>query len=108
VIVPAYNAAKLIRPALTSALYQSAGDLEVIVVDDGSSDQTADVAEEFAARDPRVRLVRHELTRGVAAARNTAITHARGEWIAPLDADDAFVATRIETLLKLAGEAQAD
>ena len=74
---------------LQSVERQSFGDLEVIVVDDGSRDDTARIAADFAARDARFRLVR-QANAGTAAARNAALALARGEWIAPLDADDLW------------------
>lgn len=89
VIVPAYNAAPYLGAALASALAQTHADLEVIVVDDGSTDDTAAVAADVAARDPRVRVLR-QANQGVAAARNRALEAARGAFIAPLDADDLW------------------
>jgi glycosyltransferase involved in cell wall biosynthesis len=89
VVVPAYNAAAFIAETLESALAQSHRALEVIVVDDGSTDSTPQVVEAFASRDPRVRLLRQR-NRGVAAARNLGIAEARGALIAPLDADDLW------------------
>jgi succinoglycan biosynthesis protein ExoO len=108
IIVPAFNAQAYIGTALESALSQTCSELEVIVVDDGSSDGTADEVRRFAAVDSRLRLIRHSSTRGVSAARNTGIAAARGKWIAPLDADDAFALNRIEYLLKAADETAAD
>lgn len=95
VIVPAYNAASTIGVTLQSLRAQSYSELEVIVVDDGSRDRTADIVTAHAKADPRVRLIRQE-NGGVAAARNTGIAAARGLFIAPVDADDLCAATRIE------------
>lgn len=89
VIVPAFNAAGTIKDTLRSALAQTLQDIEVIVVDDGSTDETVRVVARMAERDPRVRLVCQE-NAGVAAARNTAIASARGTYVAPLDADDVW------------------
>jgi succinoglycan biosynthesis protein ExoO len=108
IIVPAFNAQAYIGTALESALSQTCSELEVIVVDDGSSDGTADEVRRFAAADSRLRLIRHSSTRGVSVARNTAIAAAQGKWIAPLDADDAFALNRIEYLLSGADETDAD
>jgi len=99
VIIPALNAAAFIGSAIRSALAQSLSDLEVIVVDDGSTDATAAIVQGFAAQDARVRLIRHESPRGVSAARNTAIRAATGDWIALLDADDEFTPIRLERLV---------
>lgn len=94
VCVPAFNAADFIEDALLSALGQSLQAIEVIVVDDGSTDGTAEIVEAVAQRDPRVRLIRQE-NAGVAAARNTAIAHARGTFLAPLDADDLWYPAKL-------------
>jgi glycosyltransferase involved in cell wall biosynthesis len=89
VIVPAYNAERFIERTLDSALGQSYRDLEIVVVDDGSTDRTADIVAAVAARDPRVKLIR-AANRGPGAARNRAIAESRGELIAPLDNDDLW------------------
>jgi succinoglycan biosynthesis protein ExoO len=104
VIIPARNAAAFIGGAIRSALAQSLSDLEVVVVDDGSADETAAIVQGFGAEDSRVRLIRHQTPRGVSAARNTAIRAATGDWIALLDADDTFAPSRLE---RLVAEAQA-
>lgn len=89
VIVPAYNAAATLAATLRSALAQSHAEIEIIVVDDGSADETARVARAIAAQDPRVTVAR-QVNAGVAAARNRALAMARGEFVAPLDADDLW------------------
>jgi glycosyltransferase involved in cell wall biosynthesis len=96
VIVPAFNAAAYIRQTLYSVLAQTYRKIEVILVDDGSSDSTAKIVEEFVARDPRFQLIR-QANAGVGAARNTAIKRARGKYIAPLDADDLWFPKKLET-----------
>jgi GT2 family glycosyltransferase len=90
VCVPARNAERFLAEALESALAQPV-ELELLVCDDGSWDGTARVAESFAARDPRVRVLRHPRGRGVVAARNALLAAARGRYVAFLDADDAYV-----------------
>jgi len=80
--IPAYNAADTLKPCLESVSRQSVQPDEVIVVDDGSKDNTAKIA-----RQAGVRVIRHQRNRGVAAARNTAIRAAKGDFIASLDAD---------------------
>ena len=101
VIVPAYNAAATIGETLRSALAQTYPQLEVLVVDDGSTDATADIVRSFVARDPRVRLLQ-QANAGVAAARNLAIAQSRGAYVAPLDADDLWhpqkIALQLEAL----------
>lgn len=95
VLVPAYNAEKWLRPTLKSACSQTLQAIEIIVVDDGSTDGTAALIEEQAAVDPRIRLIRQE-NGGVGAARNTAIRAARGKYLAPLDADDVWFPDKLE------------
>jgi glycosyltransferase involved in cell wall biosynthesis len=89
VIVPAFNAAQFIGRTLDNVLKQTHSRLEVLVVDDGSSDETADIVRAFADRDNRVRLFQQP-NAGVSAARNHAMRHAKGDYIAPLDADDLW------------------
>jgi len=96
VVVPAHNAADTVGETIESALRQTMGDLEVIVVDDGSSDDTGARVEAIA--DPRLRLVRQE-NGGAAAARNAGIRQARGEWVAFLDADDVWLPHKLEVQL---------
>jgi glycosyltransferase involved in cell wall biosynthesis len=90
-VVPAHEAAAHLPAALESVHAQTTGVSEVVVVDDGSSDDTAAVAEEHGAR-----VVRHPANRGVSAARNTGIREARNDWIALLDADDTWKPGKIE------------
>src|SRR3954447_14974934 len=85
VIMPAYQSAAVIGDALRSVLAQTYDDWELIVADDASEDDTADVA---AAVSSRVRVVRAQVNRGPAAARNLALRQASGELVAFLDADD--------------------
>ena len=87
VIVPAYNAETYIAQTLNSVLSQTYKNIEVIVVDDGSHDGTTQIVEAIMRRDDRVTLL-HQSNSGVAAARNLAIEKSRGEYIAPIDADD--------------------
>jgi glycosyltransferase involved in cell wall biosynthesis len=96
VIVPAFNAANYIRQTLDSVLAQTYRKIEVIIVDDGSTDSTARLVEEFAARDPRFQLVRQS-NAGVGAARNAAIERAQGKYLAPLDADDLWSPQKLAT-----------
>ena len=98
VVVPAYNAARTLDATLASARAQTHRALEIIVVDDGSTDATVDLAERHAAQDPRVRVVRQP-NGGPSAARNHGLRQSRGVFVAPLDADDLWRAERIERLL---------
>lgn len=95
VIVPAYNAPRTIRTTVESVLSQTTTDLELIVIDDGSADQTPAVVSSYADRDPRVRLIRQANT-GTAGARNRGLAEARGELISLLDNDDAWLPHHLE------------
>jgi glycosyltransferase involved in cell wall biosynthesis len=95
VVVPAYNSARTLDATLRSARGQSHGTLEIIVVDDGSVDDTAAIVEQQAAEDRRVRLIR-QANAGVSAARNAGAAAAQGVFIAPLDADDLWADRKIE------------
>ena len=95
VVVAAYQAAPYLAQCLDSLLHQTYPPLEILVVDDGSTDETARIAQRF----PQVRLLRHPKNRGLAAARNTGIEAAQGEWIAFLDADSWAAPEWLERLL---------
>jgi hypothetical protein len=94
VVIPAYNAAAWIGEALQSVLMQQGAELEVIVVDDGSADETATIAASY----PGVRCIRQQ-NAGQAAARNAGIRAARGEFIAFLDADDVWLPGKVQAQL---------
>ncbi len=96
VIVPAYNQSRYLGAAIGSALAQTYADLEVIVVDDGSTDKTREVALGFV--DSRVRYVFQE-NQGLSAARNTGIRHATGKFLTFLDSDDLFLPEKLSVLL---------
>ncbi|PDT12152.1 glycosyl transferase [Rhizobium sp. J15] len=95
VVVPAFNASPFIERTLVSATSQTYRALEIIVVDDGSTDDTARLVERAAVNDARIRLLR-TANRGVAAARNTGIEAASGPYVAFLDADDLWHPAKIE------------
>src|SRR5918994_6968888 len=90
VVIPCYNQARFLGEAIQSVLCQGYPDLEIIVVDDGSTDATGEVASNFAKEDPRVGLVRQE-NRGLAAARNRGLSEAGGGDVVFLDSDDRLV-----------------
>ena len=91
VVIPAYNTGSFVREALDSALNQTLSAHEVIVVDDGSTDDTAEICRGYRNA---IRYVRQE-NRGLSAARNTGIEAATGDWIALLDSDDVFLPDRL-------------
>jgi glycosyltransferase involved in cell wall biosynthesis len=101
VIVPAHNAGRWIDRTLASVRAQTHAELEIIVVDDGSTDDTALRIRRHAAQDRRIRIVTQE-NAGVATARNRGIEMARGRWVAPLDADDLWHPRTVERFLAAA------
>ncbi len=105
VIVPTRNRQALLAETLESALGQTGVQLQVVVVDDGSNDGTTDALARM--RDPRLKVVRHDVPRGVAQARNTGIAAASGEWIAFLDDDDLWAPTKLEAQLEAAAREHA-
>lgn len=96
IIVPAYNASPYIEQALLSASRQSYRSHEILVVDDASSDNTAQIIESLSSQDSRIRLLRHQQNLGISSARNTAIGASRGDYIAFLDADDLWDEEKLE------------
>lgn len=96
VIIPTYNRAHLLSRALDSVLAQTFEDFEVLVVDDGSTDDTAALMAEYVARDERVRYLVQPRNAGVSAARNRGLREARGAYIAFLDSDDEWLPTKLE------------
>ena len=108
VIIPAWNASAFLQPCLRSAQQQSESGIEIIVADDGSVDDTAEIVLEAAMRDPRVRLLRSSHATGPSAARNRALAAARGEWIVLLDSDDCFEQSRIADLVAAAKARRLD
>jgi glycosyltransferase involved in cell wall biosynthesis len=91
IVIPAFNRAGTITRTIESVLSQDWKDVEIIIVDDGSTDATRAIAEGFAS--PRLRVLAHARNRGVCPARNTGIEAARGSWIVFLDSDDEFAGT---------------
>ena len=96
VIVPAYNVSKYIQDALISLEKQTFSDFEVLIVDDGSTDDTAAVVQKFTQRDSRFKLL-HKANAGLSSARNYGISHAQGEYIALLDGDDVYHKDKLAT-----------
>lgn len=106
VIIPAYNTASYISRAIESALGQTLENIEVIVIDDASTDNTLEVVKSFS--DSRLTVIVNEKNMGVSNARNRALKIAQGEWIAVLDSDDWYAADRLEKLLLIAKAENAD
>lgn len=93
VVIPTYNRAYCLRRSIDSVLTQSFRDFELIVVDDGSTDETPELLQ--AIRDPRLRVFRHDTNKGGSAAINTGIRHARSELIALQDSDDEWLPEKL-------------
>lgn len=107
VIVPVYNAAPYLRPCIESVLCQTYPDFELILTDDGSTDQSAEICREFCRKDPRIRFYSREHG-GVSAARNASIEQARGSFLFFLDCDDAIHPALLQTLLSLSESCRAE
>ena len=108
IIVPFHNAGDTLEACLKSVYGQSFGDWELILVDDGSTDGSAEAAREYAGSDPRVSLVRLAPGEGVSGARNAGLGRVRGEYFTFLDADDLLTPEALERLEKLLRENGAD
>ena len=103
VIVPVYNVDKYLPRCLDSILGQSFRDIEVICIDDGSTDRSPLILHDYAQRDLRLRVIT-QANQGVSAARNAGLDAAQGEWIAFVDSDDEVHSSIWETLMSEAGE----
>lgn len=104
VIVPVYNAEKYLRECVDSILGQTLADLELILVDDGSTDSSPAICDRYAAQDARVQVI-HQANAGLSAARNRGIEVAAGEWVAFVDSDDFIDANMYHTMI-IAAEAE--
>ncbi len=93
IIIPTHNRLSMLQEAIRSVLAQDFEDFELIVVDDGSTDGTADEVEKYGGR---VKVFRHPENRGVSAARNSGIFHAKGKYVAFLDSDDLWVKGKLK------------
>lgn len=107
VIIPAYNVKPYIKKCVKSVINQSYKNLEIIIIDDGSTDGTSILCDELKKIDNRI-IVLHQQNKGLSEARNAGLNIATGEWIAFLDSDDWVDAQMYERLLKLAQKYDAD
>ena len=99
VIMPVYNGERFLSEAIDSILAQTIGNFELIIVDDGSTDGSAQIIKEYAQRDGRVCVLQHGENRGQAAARNSGLAAAQGEYIIGMDADDISPPERLRKQL---------
>lgn len=101
VVVPAWNSERTLRETLVSVAEQTHRNVEILIVEDGSTDSTGGVARDFCRSEPRARVIRKP-NGGLSSARNRGITEAKGDWVAPIDADDLWHPTKIEKQLAVA------
>lgn len=101
VVIPTHNRWVRLQRAIASVRAQTWSPIEIIVVDDGSTDGTEDRLQELAATDPAIRAIRNDQSKGGAAARNQGIAAASGRWIAFLDDDDVWLPTKIQRQVAL-------
>ncbi len=108
VMMPVYNCCQTVERAVRSILEQTWNDFEIVIVDDGSIDDTPSILKKLAATDTRIRIVSLENNVGVGAARNIALENSFGKWVTVLDADDWYLPNRLEELITHARILQAD
>ena len=97
VIIPVYNCSQYLRDCLDSVLQQSFCDYELLIIDDGSEDDSGKICDEYAQTDSRIRVF-HQRNRGVSVARNVALDNVKGEWITFIDADDILLPEALRKL----------
>lgn len=99
IIVPVYNTEKYLNRCVDSILTQSFSDFELLLVNDGSTDKSGSICDDYACQDSRVRVL-HKVNGGVSSARNSGLDNAKGEWIMFVDSDDWIINTQLEDLVK--------
>ncbi|MEK0290651.1 glycosyltransferase family 2 protein [Caldifermentibacillus hisashii] len=104
VIIPTYNRGHMIHVSIESVINQSYKNLELIIVDDNSEDNTKEIVEEYMKKDKRIKYIKHDVNKGGAAARNTGIFNATGDYIAFLDSDDEWYPKKLEKQIKVIQE----
>lgn len=104
VIVPVYKVEAYLQICVDSILEQPYENIEVILVDDGSPDRCPMICEEYAKKDPRIRVI-HQENRGLPGARNTGLRAASGEWIICVDSDDLWKSDLLESVMAVASDA---
>ena len=107
VIIPVYNVEPYLEKCLDSVLKQTYKDMEILIIDDGSTDRSGAISDEYAAKDSRIRVF-HTENRGLSAARNLGLDNAVGGYIGFVDSDDWIEPDMYEVLLKKAEETGAD
>ena len=105
VVIPIYNSAQWLSDSFDSVLKQTYPAMEVIAVDDGSTDKSSEILQMYAQQSDKIKLVRHERNLGVGAARNTGLRYVTGDYITFLDSDDVWTERFCEILLEIIGDA---
>ena len=107
VIIPVYNVDLYLREALDSVINQTYEDLEIIVINDGSTDNSGKICNEYALKDSRIRVI-HQKNKGISAARNTGLDAMSGELVVFLDPDDAYLPEYVKTLVETQIQNESD
>ena len=107
IVVPVYNVKEYLEECLLSILNQSFTDLEIILIDDGSTDGSSDICDMYAEKDSRIKVV-HQPNKGLSGARNTGLKHVHGEWVAFVDSDDFLDRQMFETMISESETNMAD
>ena len=107
VVIPVYNVEKYLAECVDSVLRQTYTDYEIILVDDGATDSSGQMCDDYAGKDVRIRVI-HQPNGGLSAARNTGLKAARGEYVYFLDSDDYIETCALEHLVAVADQEQAD
>ena len=96
VFIPCYNAGKFISETIDSILVQTYQDFEILIIDDGSTDNSSEILNRYAKKDERIRILKNKRNRGIGYTRNRGVREARGKYFAIMDADDISVSVRLE------------
>ena len=105
IITSTFNRAKTIGRAIDSILEQTYGNFEIIVVEDGSTDETKSILQMYT--DERIKIIYHDINKGVTAAKNTGLNNISGEWFTFLDSDDEMLPDALETMMRIPLEKDA-
>lgn len=96
VFIPCYNAGRFISKTIDSILVQTYQDFEILIIDDGSTDNSGEILNKYAEKDERIRILKNKCNRGIGYTRNKGVREARGKYLATMDADDISVPIRLE------------
>jgi len=100
VIIPSYNSGKFLGEAIESVVNQTYKNIEIIVINDGSTDNTEEIVKKWQKKDRRIRYLKHKENRGLSVARNDGIRISKGDFISLLDADDFWMKDKLEKQMK--------